>query len=87
MSILIAIVIVLLFIYFIVLFLFFQARVEEAVLKFYRLYDEETDPILLRPKHIQFLKKSITHLSEAYEVCISYLISNKYDFALDLLSI
>lgn len=35
------------------------------------------NPPLLREKHILFLKKSITHLNEAYEVSISYLISNK----------
>ncbi|XP_011707188.1 PREDICTED: protein farnesyltransferase subunit beta isoform X2 [Wasmannia auropunctata] len=43
-----------------------QARVEDIVLKFYRSC-REGDPVLLRPKHIQFLKRAIAHLNDTYE--------------------
>lgn len=41
-----------------------QARVENDVLKLYQLNNE---PILARQKHISFLKKSLFHLTEAYQ--------------------
>lgn len=44
-----------------------QARVEDIVLKFYRSC-REGEPILFKPKHIQFLKKAITYLNDTYEV-------------------
>jgi len=49
----------------------FQARVEDIVLKFYRSC-REGDPVLLKPKHIQFLKKAVTHLNDTYEVSTTF---------------
>lgn len=48
----------------------FQARVEDIVLKFYRSCTDG-DPVLLRPKHIQFLKKAVTNLNDTYEVSVT----------------
>ncbi|KAH0949090.1 hypothetical protein HN011_006220 [Eciton burchellii] len=44
-----------------------QARVEEIVLKFYQSCRDETDPVLLKYKHVEYLKKSILSLKETYE--------------------
>lgn len=41
-----------------------QKRIEVDVLKLYQLCKE---PTLIRQRHVGFLKRSITHLSEAYE--------------------
>ncbi|XP_071865943.1 farnesyl transferase beta subunit [Bombus fervidus] len=41
-----------------------QDRVENDILKLYKLSNE---PVLTRQKHIQFLKKSLFHLTEAYQ--------------------
>ena len=43
------------------------------MLKFYRSC-REGDPVLLRPKHIQFLKKAITNLNDTYEVSTTFNI-------------
>jgi len=63
--------IILKFVQFIFCCVSFQARVEDIVLKFYRSC-REGEPVLLRPKHIQFLKKAVTHLNDTYEVSTTF---------------
>lgn len=46
----------------------FQARIEQIILKYYQSCHAETDPVLLKCKHIEYLKKSISILKETYEV-------------------
>ena len=52
----------------------FQEEVEGTVLSLFDLYDKRSEidpdcPLLLRQKHVLFLKKNLIHLPESFQVC------------------
>lgn len=63
---------------------FLQEEVEGSVLSLFDLYDKRSEidpdcPLLLRQKHVGFLKKNLIHLPAGFQVIISILFVNLHN--------